>query len=41
MCEFLGYVGVALIFYFCVNGGSGGTWLEACWAILGEWYLEY
>jgi len=38
---FLGWIGLVLIVYFCINAGYGGTRLGACWAILEERYQEY
>jgi hypothetical protein len=40
-CVFLGWIGLVLIVYFCINAGYGGTRLGACWAILEERYPEY
>jgi len=40
-CVFLGWIGLVLIVYFCINAGYGGTRLGACWAILEERYQEY
>ncbi|XP_069669918.1 uncharacterized protein [Periplaneta americana] len=36
-----GWIGLALIVYFCINAGFGGTKLGECWSILEERYPEY